>query len=138
MVKSVIDGRECGFLNSAGGMESGRLVLQVGFGLKTGFLGVCAFVPFFAIARTFKQKCGVSREMRCAGVRADFWWDLVGFTGWLGLGECAFVRACTRAKKVRVLSGCWGPADQEKGRSRFADAGEFLGKIAFPWHCLFL
>ena len=49
------------------------------FGLRTGFFGGCAFVPFFAIARSFKQKCGILWLLRCAVVRAGF----SGDWGWL-------------------------------------------------------
>ena len=138
MVKSVIDGRECGFLNSAGGMESGRLVLQVGFGLKTGFLGVCAFVPFFAISRTFKQKHAPLCTSRGADVRAGFRgllerenirtlrrlvqiWQKKASRDQEIKGSRHQVRRKKREKRIarlRRVFVCWIPASAPVGRRR--------------------
>lgn len=77
------------------------------FGLKTWFFGVCALVPFFAITRTFEQKCGVLRDARCAAVRAGFELDWAGFRAVVGLGDCALVRAWSGAKGRRCGGLSW-------------------------------
>ena len=50
------------------GVESGNFGGR--FSAENAVFGRCAFVPFFAISRTFKQKCGILWLLRCAGVRA--------------------------------------------------------------------